>query len=332
MIDSLGGNTMSDETKKQLTEDELAALGIFTGKHLKRGLWDGYNGKRETGTNPMLGDLGNYYRPYRGSMTIVTGIPMSGKSSVIDALMVNLAHAHNWKFAIFSPENYPIDSHETKVAEIFTGKPAHNTKDLAGRPINRMSVKDLSNAYNFLAEHFSWIYPSEEAWTVELILKKAELMLDNGIHLDGLVIDPWNEMEADTSNGRSKTDYVALALGKIRRFARKHKIHIWVIAHPTKLQKNKETGLYDVPTPYDISDSAHWRNKADFCMTVHRATPDVRYTEVYIQKVRERYTGRCGVCELEMEMATGRFKAPAPTAYELPPAYEAPTPTQQQLV
>jgi twinkle protein len=321
------------DAKNKLTVDELAELGIFTGQALKRGLWAAYNGKRETGTDPMLGDLGNFYRPYKGAMSIVTGIPNSGKSSVIDALLVNLAHAHGWKFAIFSPENYgseeyPTSLHQQKVAEIYAGLPAHDTKDLTGRTIKRMGIKELGIASAFINGHFSWLYPPEGAWTVDLILERARILIENGVELDGLIVDPWNEMEADTSNGRSKTDYVALALSRIRRFARKYKVHIWVIAHPTKLQKDKETGLYCVPTPYDISDSAHWRNKADFCVTVHRATPDVRYTEVYIQKVRERYTGRCGVCELEMDEATGRFKSPSAMKYELPRPYEP----QQQLI
>ncbi len=42
-----------------------------------------------------------------------------------------------------------------------------------------------------------------------------------------------------------------------------------VVAHPAKMQRNKDDA-YSVPTLYDISDSAHWYNKVDVGIVVHR--------------------------------------------------------------
>ncbi len=39
-----------------------------------------------------------------GELSIVTGIPNSGKSEFIDALMCNLAEIHGWSFALCSME------------------------------------------------------------------------------------------------------------------------------------------------------------------------------------------------------------------------------------
>ena len=39
-----------------------------------------------------------------GELSIVTGIPNSGKSEFIDALMCNLAEMHGWSFALCSME------------------------------------------------------------------------------------------------------------------------------------------------------------------------------------------------------------------------------------
>ena len=39
-----------------------------------------------------------------GELTIVTGVPNSGKSEWIDALLCNLATEHGWSFAMCSME------------------------------------------------------------------------------------------------------------------------------------------------------------------------------------------------------------------------------------
>lgn len=40
-----------------------------------------------------------------GELTVVTGVPNSGKSEWIDALLCNLNHSVGWKFALCSMEN-----------------------------------------------------------------------------------------------------------------------------------------------------------------------------------------------------------------------------------
>jgi twinkle protein len=35
-----------------------------------------------------------------GEVTLVTGVPNSGKSEWLDALLVNLGKLHGWKFAV----------------------------------------------------------------------------------------------------------------------------------------------------------------------------------------------------------------------------------------
>jgi twinkle protein len=44
-----------------------------------------------------------------GELTLVTGVPNSGKSEWLDALAVNLAELHGWRFALCSLEKRPRD-------------------------------------------------------------------------------------------------------------------------------------------------------------------------------------------------------------------------------
>ena len=102
------------------------------------------------------------------------------------------------------------------------------------------------------------------------------------------------------------------ALKRIRVFARRHGVHIWVVAHPAKLYREKD-GKYPVPTPYDISGSAHWRNKADNCLCVWRdfSEDQKRRVELHVQKVRFRQIGRIGMAPLLYRPATGTYEAAA---------------------
>jgi twinkle protein len=119
------------------------------------------------------------------------------------------------------------------------------------------------------------------------------------------VIDPWNEVE-HLFNGLSETQYISQELTKIRRFARLNGIHIWIVAHPTKLQKNSQ-GKYDPPTMYDISGGAHWRNKADNGICVYRDF-ETNQTEIIVQKIRFKEIGKLGSAKLKYTYS-GNYKA-----------------------
>jgi twinkle protein len=138
----------------------------------------------------------------------------------------------------------------------------------------------------------------------DLILAQTELLIkEKGI--DGLIIDPWNEIELSKPREISDSDFIGICLRRLRKFARKNKIHLWIIAHPTKMQKDKD-GNYLVPDLYDIMGSSHWRNKADNGICVHRDFVN-ETTNIHIQKIKFRYAGRPGTITLKYDETNGRY-------------------------
>lgn len=259
----------------------------------------------EYGMEPGLGvgwECANeFYTVKPGEMTVITGIPNSGKSNWLDALTVNMARKYGWKFAVFSPENQPVEAHIARMTEKYLFKP------FANGPTRRMTRDELSDAVMFLNEHFTAILPPHaELCTLDGLLDIArQLVLLKGIK--GLVIDPWNEVEHDRPQGMTETEYVSVCLGKVRRFARGYGVHVWMVAHPQKLQKDKD-GNYPIPTPYDIAGSAHWRNKADNCITVWRDFNDKNgLISIHVQKVRFRENGKIGEFQLKYDRPTGCY-------------------------
>lgn len=259
----------------------------------------------DRGMEPGLGtgwpSVDEFYTVKPGEMTVVTGIPNSGKSNWLDALCVNMSVKFGWNFAMFSPENQPVEAHIARLTE------KHIFKPFSDGPTQRMDKSELVDSIMFLNQHFTAILPSDaDHCTLDSILDIAkQLVLRKGIK--GLVIDPWNEVEHQRPSGMTETEYVSASLGKVRRFARSYGVHVWMVAHPAKLQKDKD-GNYPIPTPYDISGSANWRNKADNCITVWRDFSDQSGSvEIHVQKVRFRENGKIGNCSLKYHRATGCY-------------------------
>ena len=254
-----------------------------------------------SGESTGWSNLDNFYTVLPGQWTLVTGIPSHGKSSFIDALMVNLHELHGWKFAVFSPENHPVELHASKLVEIFVGKSFTGTYRWP-----RMTEKEMELGAKKINDVFNFIQHGDNVLTIDGILGIAQQIVDDK-GVNGLVIDPWNEID-HVIGSDTETLYISKALTKIRLFARNNNVHIWVVAHPTKMMKNLSGG-YDVPTPYDVAGGAHWRNKADNALTVHRPTfePGDFRVDVHIQKVRFKHIGKPGQVSMQYQLDCGRY-------------------------
>lgn len=229
-----------------------------------------------------------YFTVQSGEVTVITGTPGSGKSNWLDALLVNLASNHDWIVPMFSPENQPLRKHAARLMEKFAREPFR-----AG-PTKRMSPERRKAALEWCSWYFPMICPEdEEDWTLENIFKIAQaLILRHGIK--GLVIDPWNELEHVRPAHLNESEYIGLSLKKVRQFARRTMLHVFIVAHPAKLYRTKD-GNYPMPTLYDISGSANWYNKVDNGIVIHRdkSNPEAP-VEVHTQKIRLRETGEIG--------------------------------------
>ncbi len=262
------------------------------------------NNGREGGVSTGWFNVDQVYTVRAGEVTVVTGIPSHGKSEFIDALMVNLAMNHGWRFATFSPENHPLELHCSKLQQKFIGKPF--SKSYTGY----MSPFEYDKSKEFLKQSFWFVAPDDNELTVDKILEKAVVCVKR-YGINGFSIDPWNEIDHTRPMGTTETDYISIALAKIRRFARTYKVHVWVIAHPTKLPK-ETNGTYACPTPYDIAGSANFRNKADNCLAVYRDLKDEsKAVEIHVQKIRFREIGKVGGADLYYNVSSGRYDTSA---------------------
>ena len=249
-----------------------------------------------------------------GQVTTVCGWPNSGKSQWLDALALNLAR-QGWRFVFCSLENIPVFLHVEKLAKQFIGKP------MRPGPTERMSEDELTEATSEMQEWFSFVTPSERKpnpglldviEVVEGDFRKRELWGAKEAKL-ACVIDPWNELEHVRPHGLSLTEYVGESLSMLRQWSRRHMLHVFIVGHPAKQPRNRDTGKLPVTTPDMISDSAHFWNKSDNCISValvdeHRS----REVDIHVQKIRFSHIGRRGQATLHFDVATGRYHEPPP--------------------
>ncbi len=275
--------------------------GLFTADDFFDDLVTLYEDGNKGGESTGWLTLDKYYTIKPGQMSIVTGIPSHGKSEFVDALIVNLARENDWRFALFSPENHPVSTHIAKLIQKYAGRPFG--KQYRGH----MSRSEMLQVEPWVNEHFYFIAPPDDELTVDHITSKARVaVMRYGIK--GMVLDPWNEIDHSRSSGKTETEYISECLTKIRRFARAYGVHVWLVAHPTKLTKDKN-GKYPIPTPYDIAGSAHFRNKADNGVCVWRDVLDeAKSVEIHVQKVRFREVGKPGLSKLKYDLFSGRYE------------------------
>ncbi|URE40908.1 DnaB-like helicase C terminal domain [Musa troglodytarum] len=258
----------------------------------------------ELGVSTGWRALDELYNVVPGELTVITGVPNSGKEW-IDALLCNINEACKWKFLLCSMEN-KVRDHARKLLEKYINKPFFNSR--YGESTERMSVQELEQGKKWLNDTFYLIRCEDDSlpsidWVLELA-KSA--VLRYGIR--GLVIDPYNELDHQRSSNQTETEYVSHMLTKIKRFAQHHSCHVWFVAHPRQLQN----WLGYAPNLYDISGSAHFINKCDNGIVIHRnrnanAGPLDR-VQVCVRKVRNKVAGRIGDAFLSYDQTTGKFE------------------------
>lgn len=269
--------------------------GLYDAEHFRAQVEELYEkgiGRGESTGYPTVDEL---YTIVPGQITIVTGIPSSGKSELIDQIMINLAQAKSWKFGVCSFENEP----RLHIAKLMSKRAKHPFFEGYHR---RMDAFDFRAAFDFVNDHFTFVHQDDGGLAdLDSILDRLRVaVLRHGIR--GAVIDPYNFINRDRSE-KSETEWISDMLTKVKAFAMGHGIHIWFVAHPTKLQRNAD-GKIPPPGGYDISGSAAWFAKADCGLTVHREKEEPHVSQVHVWKIRFSWVGKQGQANLVYDVGT----------------------------
>lgn len=289
---------------KELLEAEIEIEDIIYFKDVFQSLKDLRNNGQMKGETTFFPKLDEKFRYSRMDVTVISGFGNVGKSTFITQLDLIQAKKTGKKFAVFSPENYPTEHYYKDIVQMYVGKTVEKGRS------NSMSDLELEEAYDFVNEHFFYIYPKNDRPTPAYILKRfTEVKIKHNI--DGFLIDPFNQMSHPTFSGRDDK-YLEEVLPTFKRFAQNTDSYFRICVHPTKPSKNKEGG-YDCPTYFDLAGGAMWPNMIENILAYHRPfffTDKMNPAcQIHSQKIKKQQRdGILGITEWHYDYKTFRFR------------------------
>ena len=253
-----------------------------------------------------FGNLKDVFSVMRGHLVVGTGIPSHGKSNFTEWYVLNLIKDYDFKASFFSPEHHPFELHHTSFIEKTFGKSFWYDND----DCPRISKNEIAQ-YQIWAEEKIYLTGTENGefptwdWLFE---KFKEQMFNFGV--DIFVIDAFNKLGFNQKG--NKLDLINDVLTKLTMFAQMNNVIIFLVSHPTKMQK-QVNGLYASPTLYDVSGSSDFRNQTHDGFSVYRYFGDEENEAKTVfenLKTKMKFQGVIGGnVEYEYHIPSGRYYA-----------------------
>ena len=253
---------------------------VTTFKDIEDDITDFVRNGFKPGFQVGLPNFDSIFSTYTGQFITVTGIPSSGKSDFVDQMVVGYNKNYGWKTAFASPENQPTYLHAHKLMrKTWEGMPS--AEDIGGDKWEQVADHCNSNYFHI----------DMEKYTLESVLRKgAELVKRKGIKC--LVIDPFNKVRDVDCKTEDVNRYTMEYLMKIETFAKKYDVLVFIVAHPTKMYKDKD-GKIEEPTMYNIKGGGEWYDASYHGLLVHRDY-EARTVKVKVLKIKFQNLGENG--------------------------------------
>lgn len=265
---------------------DVKVEGIFTLEDNFDSMLNGFKNGLERGTTTYVDEIDLAWKWRKGEVNLWTGYQNEGKSLFLNQLSLIKAWFDKDKFAVFSPENMPMDDFYNDLIEMLVGK----TSDSFYGKL-QMSEVEYLNASSFINRHFFLIYPDFD-FKINTIFEKVKFLVrKQGI--EHLIIDPYNTIEHLMKAGEREDLYISRFMAKLKRFAVENNITIHLVAHQNTARPNeKDGGRYYKPTLNNIKGGGTFADKADNVLFVWRPNRalDFRCTKVVFgsQKIKKQ--------------------------------------------
>jgi twinkle protein len=280
------------------TAKEYPIKGVFSINDVWEDVLDIYENGLPTGAKTGDRQFDQHLGCMPGELTMVTGIPGHGKSIYLDQISIGLCIHSEWRFGVCSPESHPMSFYFTRLVKRLLGKKFSKAN---------IDLRELQQSRDWIKDRYHLIKP-EEGYTLDSILDSARiLVVRKGIK--GLILDPWNRIENTKPSGMSDGEWIVSCLVKIIDFAQKTGVHVFLVAHPTKMPKTADGSNFLVPNLYSISGSAHFFNMTQNGFTIFRNMV-TEMTEVHFQKIKWEHLGETGMAEYIYHKDNARFYEP----------------------
>jgi twinkle protein len=241
--------------------------------------------------------LDDYFQLTLGTFAVISGWAGHGKTSLLMRMLANLME-RGVNIALGSFETMPRPILERRMRACIYGCGEVGPKANAPGPADELLAKRLSVIAHTARDE-------DTELDLEYIIELAKTaVLRDGVRL--LVLDPWNEIEHKRRTDETETEYTSRAIRSLKRFALNYECAVWLVAHPRKPHTD---GNPKPPSLYDLAGSAHFANKADYGLIIHRHDLGGTEIEARVVKVRMGLPGKPGRVSLNWEASLSEYRA-----------------------
>lgn len=236
-----------------------------------------------TGIRPIDKEL---MKIFYGTLNILTGLPGSGKTSFLDQLICACLEQgkNTW---VFSRE-MPGWMTKSWINYILSGrKHIKEYTDNTGSPFWKVSI-EAKNKINEFYRGKWFVYKDDASNKLDdLIISMTDSVRKYGTKL--LILDNLMTIDLNSTEENEMLKQTE-AINKLIAFAMKYNVAVILVAHPRKMPRDVEVGMYDVSGTANIANLAH-RTLALKRISSENSTNQSEH-DVELTIVKDRMRGR----------------------------------------
>ena len=287
---------------------------------IRENLFDFYNEGYPLGETSHIKKLDENFRWRKGFVYCFSGYPQSGKSEILNYLMVLRAQHYGDKVVMYSPETNTSEL-VLNLCRSYLGKNVNPNFD------NICTKEEMEMALSFVNDHFVFLENQDEMPSIKTLVKTFQRLSKKGYN--NFLIDPLNwVVESNAGDSNNLYQYLKLTLTILKQFAKSSESIMVYVEHPKTPHAIK--GKIPKATAFSLAGGTMHFNKVDGMVVMHRLTDEdleekvksgeilarmlenkekhIRFVEFETVKMKsQRLNGILGSCIIEYDIITGRY-------------------------
>ena len=287
---------------------------------IKDNLYDYYNEGYPLGETSQIKKLDENFRWREGFVYCFSGYPQSGKSEILNYLMVLRAKHYGDKIVMYSPETNTSEL-VLNLCRSYLGKNVNPNFD------NICTKKEMEMALTFVNDHFVFLENQDEMPSIKTLVKTFQRLSKKGYN--NFLIVPLNwVVESNAGDSNNLYQYLKLTLTILKQFAKSSESIMVYVEHPKTPHAIK--GRIPKATAFSLAGGTMHFNKVDGMVVMHRLSDidleekvksgeilarmlenkekHIRFVEFETVKMKsQRLNGILGSCIIEYDIITGRY-------------------------
>tara|TARA_R110000744_G_scaffold3191_5_gene12463 strand:+ start:358 stop:1311 length:954 start_codon:yes stop_codon:yes gene_type:complete len=273
------------------------------------------------GETSTIKKLDDNFRWRKGFLYCCSGYPQSGKSEIINYLMILRAKEYDEKILMYSPETNTYEF-ISNLVRAYIGKNVNPEFD------NVCTKDEWNKGLDFINDHFAFLENRDEMPSIKTLIETYQRFYKKGYSC--FIIDPLNWVVESNVGEVNMYQYLKLSLTTLKQFAKSTESIMIYVEHPKTPSPVK--GKIPKATAFSLAGGTMHFNKVDCMIIMHRLTREdledkvskgeilskilddnqennINFVEFETVKMKsQRLNGTLGSRILQYDFITGQFK------------------------